>query len=173
MTVAHMRTCNVKEEPASSDSHAEHAVDLNPAGHPRVGAALPHFPDETVTFSTGHPALIGATERAGVGPADWGPRGQGHGGPVRLEDALGRSSAPGWGGEAAIPGGASEVKAGERVSPGLWVLAWRADSPWRCALPGCVPLSTGRRGLVFGAGSVSRAGVGWHLTGRSPTSPPA
>ena len=73
MTVAHGRTCKVKEVPASSDSHAEHAVDLNPAGHPRVGAASPHFPDETTTFPTGHPALMGATERAGVGLADWGP----------------------------------------------------------------------------------------------------
>ena len=55
----------------------------------------------------------------------------------------------------------------ERVLPGLWALTWRVDSPWgpwRCALR-----STGRRGLVFGAESVSRAGVGWGLTRHAPS----
>lgn len=40
---------------------------------------------------------MGATERAGVGLADWGPGVRGTGGLVRLEDAHGRSRAPGWG----------------------------------------------------------------------------
>lgn len=67
MTAAHGRTCKVKEEPASSDAHAEHAVGLNPAGHPGVGAASPHFPDETTTFPTGHPASWGLQRGQGWG----------------------------------------------------------------------------------------------------------
>lgn len=94
MTLACMWTCRVKKEPFSSDSRAEHAVDLNPAGHLRVGASLPQFPDETTAFPAQLPALMGAVGRAGVELADWGARSQGHGCLVRLDDAHSRIRGP-------------------------------------------------------------------------------